>query len=92
MRRSKDEILGLILELCKEPVNVTKIVYQCNLNFNTVKLHLRLLIDTGLLEVSGTDHPLYKTTEKGIEALKHINAFRPFLMSLESPQDQVCCP
>ena len=94
MRRSKEEIIGIILELCKEPVNLTKVVYWCNLNFNTVKQHLGLLINAGLLEVSGTDRPLYKTTEKGIEALEHLNAFRPLLMPIgdSHDQDQACCP
>jgi predicted transcriptional regulator len=92
MRRSKDEILGMILELCKEPVNITKVVYQCNLNFNTAKRYLQFLIETGFLEVSGNDHISYRTTPEGIRALEHINAVLPMLISVSCSQDQVCCP
>ena len=92
MRRSKEEIIGTILELCKEPVNLTKVVYWCNLNFSTVKQHLGILVSAGLLEVSGNDHPLYKTTEKGIEALEHLNAFRPLLKPIVDSHDQACFP
>ena len=84
--------MGNILDLCKEPANVTRIVYQCNLNFNTVRQHLECLIDAGLVEVSGIGRISYQTTQKGMQALEHIDAFRPMLISVSHPQDQNFSP
>lgn len=76
-----------ILEICKEPAGVTKIVYQCNLNFYTVRIHIERLTDAGLLDVSETDPILYKTTSAGMKALEHINAFRTLLMPAAKSQN-----
>jgi predicted transcriptional regulator len=38
MKRSGEEVIEGILELCEEPVSITRIVYQVNLNFKTIKL------------------------------------------------------
>jgi predicted transcriptional regulator len=89
MKRSKDEILESILDLCKEPVGLTKIVYQCNLNFRTVRIHLEQLIDAGLLSVLEADKVKYRTTPKGMEALGHRNAFRSLLASNAKSEDEV---
>ena len=78
--------------VCKEPTGLTKIVYQCNLNFKIAKLHLNRLNDAGLLEVSGTTQILYRTNPKGMQALEYINAFRPLLMPVADPKEQACCP
>lgn len=78
-----------ILEVCKESSGVTKIVYQCNLNFYTVRLHLKRLADAGLLDVSGTDPISYKNTIEGMKALEHINAF---LSLLVPAANSACCP
>jgi predicted transcriptional regulator len=88
MKRSKEEILKAILELCKEPAGLTKIVYQCNLNFFTVKSHLKVLTDAGLIDISGIEQISYKTTTEGMKALEHINAFRSLLMSTSNSLDE----
>jgi len=77
------------LEVCKESSGVTKIVYQCNLNFYTVRLHLKRLTDAGLLAVSGSDQISHKTTIGGMKALEHINAFRSLLIPAAN---SACCP
>jgi predicted transcriptional regulator len=89
MKRSREQIMKEILVICKEPVGVTKIVYQCNLNFYTVRIHLEGLTDAGLLDVSETDPILYKTTSKGMKALGHINAFRSLLMPSAKSLDKL---
>ncbi|HPT36667.1 MAG TPA: winged helix-turn-helix domain-containing protein [Methanothrix sp.] len=89
MKRSKEEILESILELCREPVGLTKIVYQCNLNFRTVRIYLEQLIDAGLLSVLEADNVKYRTTSKGLEALEHCNAFRSLLASNAKSEDEV---
>lgn len=87
MKRSKEQILEKILMVCKKPTNLTAIVYQSNLNFHTVKVHLKRLADAGLLDVSGTDQLTYQTTIEGMKALKHIRAFRYLLMPVSCPQE-----
>ena len=89
MKRSREQIMEEILKVCKEPASVTKIVYQCNLNFYTVRIHLERLTGAGLLDVSGTDQISYKTTTAGMKALKHINAFRTLLMPAGKSQDKL---
>jgi predicted transcriptional regulator len=85
MRRTNAQLIGQILEVCQEEgAGKTKIVYKCGLNFNNANMHLEHLINAGLLETSGTS---YKTTQKGMEALEHINALRMLLGQATSPVD-----
>jgi predicted transcriptional regulator len=92
MRRSKEQILEKILVICKEPSGVTKIIYQCNLNSHTVKLHLECLTDAGLLGIYVADEACqisYRTTPKGMQALEYINAFRPLFMPIANSQGKL---
>ena len=92
MKRNKAQIMSDILELCQEEASLTRIVYQCNLNFKSVKPYLEHLIKFGLLETSGERQILYMTTENGKDALKQLDAVRPLFMPVNIPQDQACCP
>ncbi len=76
MRRSPEEIEAEILELCKEQVSVTHIVYKANLNFKTLKSHLNRLKADGLIAEILNGHTHYQTTEKGLKALGHIHALK----------------
>ena len=70
-KRNRDQIRAQILSLCQEDgANKTRVVYLVGLNFKTVKDHLDLLIEKGLIEVVPGKHPIYKTTEKGERALE----------------------
>lgn len=74
-RRSKDQIVIEILSRCADGENITKIVYQTNTNFTTIRTYLNLLTKNNLLECQGTSPVLYKTTAKGIKImirLQHI--------------------
>jgi predicted transcriptional regulator len=74
-KRNRDQIKAQILSLCQEDgASKTRIVYQVNLNFKTVKEHLDLLLDKGLLEAIPGEHPMYKTTSAGERALEHHRA------------------
>ena len=76
MKRSRNEIISQILEICKNGASKTKIVYQANLNFNTVNPYLNLLIKNDLIRVNEGRAILYETTPKGIrllESIKQIN-------------------
>jgi predicted transcriptional regulator len=70
-KRSRDQIKAQILALCqRDGVVKTQIVYQVNLNFETVKGFLDLLLEKGLLEAIPGGHIMYKTTKKGERALE----------------------
>jgi len=71
-RRSKDQIILEILRICANSENVTKIVYQTNTNFTTIKGYLNLLIKNDLVECLGSSQRLYKTTQKGIDMMNRL--------------------
>jgi predicted transcriptional regulator len=72
-KRSRHQILSQILTTCQERgASKTKVVYNCNLNFATVKPHLDLLMANGLLEATGGHNIFYMTTEKGALVLDHM--------------------
>ena len=73
LRRSRDLIIAQILALCQgDGASKTRIVYQVNLNFKTVNVHLDLLLKKGLLEAIPSEPIMYKTTPKGEKALKSL--------------------
>jgi len=76
MKRSRNEIISQILEICKNGASKTKIVYQANLNFRTVNPYLDLLIKNELIRVNEGRAILYNTTPKSkrlLESIKQIN-------------------
>ncbi len=75
-KRSKQEIIAQILEVCLEKSSKTRIVYQVNLNFRTINPYLQLLIKNELLELLVGEQKLYRTTARGeslLESIKKIN-------------------
>ncbi|MGD0954864.1 MAG: winged helix-turn-helix domain-containing protein [Methanotrichaceae archaeon] len=42
MKRTREEIVSRILDVCQNGANKTKIVYQTNLNFRTINPYLDL--------------------------------------------------
>jgi predicted transcriptional regulator len=81
-RRSKDQIVIEILSRCVDGENITRIVYQTNTNFATIRAYLNVLTKDELLECQGTSPILYKTTAKGIEM---INRLRQIQKAVEEP-------
>ena len=76
MKRSKQEIIAQILEVCLESASKTRIVYQVNLNFRTVNPYLEILMKNNLIKVGIGEQTLYKTTQKGadlLETIKKVN-------------------
>lgn len=70
-RRSKDQLVRIILTICQgDGATKTRIIYDAGLNFNTVKSYLGLLIRKGLIEVVQGDLIRYKTTPRGEKALR----------------------
>ena len=72
MKRSREEIVSKILDVCLNGANKTKIVYLANLNFRTVNPYLDLLIGKNLIKVSQGQILLYETTPLGIDMLEDI--------------------
>lgn len=77
MKRSKQEIIAQILEVCLNSSSKTRIVYQVNLNFRTINPYLDMLIKKRLIEISEAEQKLYKTTPKGadlLDTIKQVNS------------------
>ena len=72
MKRSRQEIISQILEICINGASKTKIVYQANLNFKTVNPYLDLLIKNGLIMVNEKQVTLYETTQEGKSLLERL--------------------
>jgi predicted transcriptional regulator len=62
MRRSRIDIVVNILDVAKNGVNKTAIVYRSNINFTLAEKYLELLENQGLLE---NNSEKYITTDKG---------------------------
>jgi len=68
MRRTRYHIRFDILNLCKESMKKTQIVYQCNLNFKIIQKYLSFLIERGYIAITkAKTRNLYRTTPKGNE-------------------------
>ncbi|MDD1749508.1 MAG: winged helix-turn-helix domain-containing protein [Methanothrix sp.] len=77
MKRSRQEIIAKVLDICTNGAIKTKIVYQANLNFRTVNTYIDLLNKKGLIEVSQGPSVVYETTAKGMdlmESIKQVNS------------------
>ena len=76
MKRSRQEIISQILEICINGASKTRIVYQANLNFKTVNPYLDLLTKNEMIQVNEGHAIIYETTPKGIglmESIKRIH-------------------
>ena len=80
MKRSRQEIISQILEICMNGASKTKIVYQANLNFRTVNPYLELLIKNDLIRVNEERVILYETTPKGLRLLEDIKQIHDKLL------------
>jgi len=81
IRRTELEIATEILTLCKTPTGKTGIVYQCNMNFHTVKQYLKKLIKADMLQkIDKNNRIFYETTFEGkeyiFEAIKAVETIR----------------
>ena len=82
MKRSRQEIISQILEICINGASKTRIVYQANLNFKTVNPYLDLLIKNEMIQVNEGHAILYETTPKGIGLLGSIKRIHDKLPDL----------
>jgi predicted transcriptional regulator len=71
-KRSRQEIIANVLDICTNGAIKTKIVYQANLNFRTVNTYIDLLNKKGLIEVCQGPSIVYETTAKGMDLMESI--------------------
>ena len=70
MKRSRDIIMSNILKICIDGACKTKIVYQANLNFRTVRPYIELLTTKGMINAkTDSKFVVYETTARGLELL-----------------------
>ena len=70
-RRDRLSIMAELLDVAREGVNKTRIMYQASLSFAQLKEYVTLVIDLNLLEaVKTSKRTIYKTTEKGLRFLQ----------------------
>jgi len=70
-RRDKLYIIAEILEIAKDGVLKTQIMYRANLSFTQLNDYIKLMLRNELLEkVVINDKEVYKATEKGMNFLQ----------------------
>lgn len=79
-RRSKEQIISQILDVCSEGTNKTTIGYRTNLNLKKVNEYMKLLVKNKLIE---PDNGSYRTTSKGFEALVILGKIQDVLTDCE---------
>jgi predicted transcriptional regulator len=75
-KRSKEQIISQILEVCCEGANKTTIVYKTNSNSANVNSYLKMLLKNRLVKISRRS---YITTSKGIEILENLKKIQAAL-------------
>ncbi|HEV8405833.1 MAG TPA: winged helix-turn-helix domain-containing protein [Nitrososphaera sp.] len=65
LQRSREEITSLILQSSEEGATQTTLMHETYLSHDTLKRHLGLLLEKGLLEYLAGEMK-YKTTSKGL--------------------------
>jgi len=69
-RRDKIDIILNILEVTKQPVKKTHILYTAKINFYQLARYLDLVVNMGLVEEISQPFEGYRITEKGRVMLK----------------------
>jgi predicted transcriptional regulator len=88
-KRFKDQILTEVLEACQgNGGSKTRIVYASEMNFETIKPYLALLIESGLLEISNNSPLIYKMTNKGERALQCLREIEELIPSFKNRKCQ----
>lgn len=79
-RRDRLFIMAEILDVAREGVLKTQIMYRANLSFAQLNEYLSLLLDLKLLKtVTSSDKTHYETTNKGLRYLQSYQAIRELL-------------
>jgi len=78
-RRDKLQIVRDILDLSKDGIRKTHIMYQANLSFKLLEAYVNCLVGQGLLRVVEKPVTTYVTTERGFEFLKEFKEIERYM-------------
>lgn len=82
-RRSKDQIMAEILNMCEAGENITRIVYRTNTSFTIIKEYLSVLMKNDLLECQEGSPRIYKATVKGLEMRDRLEGLHKLMEGLK---------
>ena len=81
-RRDKLYIIAEILEIAREGVLKTQIMYRANLSFTQLNDYLKFMLKINLLDrIVENDKEFYKATPKGLEFLQRYHEITELLKS-----------
>ena len=86
-RRDRLYIIAEILDISKDGVLKTQIMYKANLSFSQLNDYLKFLVNLNFLEAKEIDgRIIYKTTEKG---LRYLDNYKEILQLLKNTKNDV---
>lgn len=92
-RRDKLYIIAEILEIAKDGVLKTQIMYRANLSFTQLNDYLKFMLQNELLEkITSNDKEIYKATEKGLSFLRRYQEIMDLLKGEENYKNNVKIP
>jgi predicted transcriptional regulator len=84
-RRDKLYIIAEILEIAKDGVLKTQIMYRANLSFTQLNDYLKFMLKNGLLDkVLLNDKEVYRATVKGVNFLQRYHEITELLKTEEN--------
>ena len=86
-RRDRLYIIAEILDISKDGVLKTQIMYKANLSFSQLNDYLKFLVNLNFLEAKEANgRIIYKTTEKG---LRYLDNYKEILQLLKNTKNDV---
>jgi len=77
--RNRFQITQAILEVARDGVGKTRIMYRANLSFKLLENYLAVLVRAGLLKVKEGERTMYATSEKGFQFLREFEALEEYV-------------
>lgn len=92
-RRDKLYIIAEVLEIAKEGILKTQIMYRANLSFTQLNSYLRFMLKINLLKkLVRNNKEFYKTTDKGLEFLQRYREITEMLKTENCTKNGVKIP
>ena len=76
-RRDELEIMLNLLDVSRQPIKKTHLLYNTNMNFNQLKRYLDMLLGMGLIEIVHSPFKGYRITNKGERFVTTLNPSEP---------------
>ena len=85
VKRGTVEIFYEILSTCRKPVNKTRIIYHCNINFVMFQKYLDIMTTSGLIKISNDEtRELFMTTDKGKNFIEYYKNMMSLMTNKQS--------